>query len=184
MPLPWVRLDTGFPLNPKLLAMLRRKDGHRAAFVYLCSLSISGGQGTDGFITSESLPWVHGRNADAELLAEFGFWIPQPGGWLINGWDEFQQSNEETQLRRKRAQAAAEARWNGHEPMTDAERAKHYRDRKKEQASLCASRCSVTMQRHSLSSQWHVRLPRHGHTDVRTYLRRSLVSVTAKSLRP
>jgi hypothetical protein len=131
MPLPWVRLDTAFPYNQKLLAMLRRKDGHRAALVYICGLSISGGQGSDGFISTESLPFTHGRNADAALLVECGFWVPQPGGWLINGWDEFQQSTEETQLRRKRAQALAETRWAGHEAMTDAERARRYRENKK-----------------------------------------------------
>jgi hypothetical protein len=135
MPLPWVRLDTAFPFNQKLLAMLRRKDGHRAAFVYICGLSVSGGQGSDGFVSEESLPFAHGRNADAALLVEFGFWIPQPGGWLINGWEEFQQSSEETQLRRKRAQAAAEVRWNGHEARTGAERAREYRDRRKEEAN-------------------------------------------------
>lgn len=135
MPLPWVRLDTAFPYNQKLLAMLRRKDGHRAALVYICGLSISGGQGSDGFVSTESLPFTHGRVADAELLVEFGFWVPQPGGWLINGWEEFQQSSEETQLRRKRAQAAAEYRWAGHSAQSDAERAKAYRDRKKGQTS-------------------------------------------------
>jgi len=72
--------------------MLSRKDGHRAAFVYLCGLSISGGQGSDGFLSTESLPFTHGRKADAALLVEFGFWVPQPGGWVINGWDEFQQN--------------------------------------------------------------------------------------------
>ena len=138
MPLPWVRLDTAFPYNQKLLAMLRRKDGHRAAFVYLCGLSISGGQGSDGFLSDESLPFTHGRNADAALLVEFGFWIPQPGGWLVNGWDEFQQSTEETQLRRTRAQALAEMRWAGHEAQTSAGRAQKYRERKKAEANGAA----------------------------------------------
>ena len=133
MPLQWVRLDTAFPMNPKLLAMLQEKDGHRAAFVYVCALSYSGGQGTDGFISSAALPFVHGREKDATMLVRCGFWIPQPGGWLINGWGEFQQSNEETQQRRKRGQALAEMRWADHEPMTDAERAKAYRDRKKQE---------------------------------------------------
>jgi hypothetical protein len=126
-----VRLDTAFPHNPKLLAMLSgERDGHRAAFVYLCGLSASGGQGTDGFISAETLPFIHGRHRDAELLTEYGFWIPQPGGWLINGWTEFQQSNEETQQRRLRAQALAELRWAGHEAMTDAERSRKHRERK------------------------------------------------------
>ena len=44
-------------------------------------------------------------------------------------------SAEETQRRRKRAQAAAEVRWNGHTAMTDAERAKVYRDRKNRKAN-------------------------------------------------
>jgi hypothetical protein len=118
-------------MNHKLLAMIRSKDGYRAALVYICGLSVSGGQGTDGFISSESLPFCHGRQADANLLVEHGFWIPQPGGWLINGWDEFQPSSEENQIRRKRAQALAENRWAGHEPMTDAERARKYRQHKK-----------------------------------------------------
>ena len=50
---------------------------------------------------------------------------------MIHGWEEFQQSTEESQLRRKRAQALAETRWAGHEAQTDAERARRYRDRKK-----------------------------------------------------
>jgi hypothetical protein len=130
-----VRLDTAFPYNQKLLAMLRRKDGYRAALVYVCGLSISGGQGSDGFLSTESLPFTHGRSADASLLVEFGFWVPQPGGWVINGWDEFQQSTEETQLRRKRAQALAEMRWEGHEAASPAERARQYRERKKAEAN-------------------------------------------------
>ena len=130
MPLPWVRLDTSFASNPKLLAMLLEKDGHRAAFVYLCSLGYSGAHGTDGFLIHECLPFIHGRQADAERLVRHGFWRVQPGGWLIHGWDEFQESTPETKARRARAQAGAMARWEGHEPMTAAERQRQYRARK------------------------------------------------------
>jgi hypothetical protein len=111
VPLPWVRLDTSFAYNPKLLAMLTEKDGHRAGLVYLCGLSYSGAHGTDGFIPKEALPYVHGRQSDADRLVRHGFWRAQKGGWLIHGWDEFQESNAETQARRSRAQAAAMARW-------------------------------------------------------------------------
>ena len=157
MPLPWVRLDTTFPRNPKLLALLAEKDGHRAALVYLCSLSYSGEQGSDGWIPREALPFLHGRMADSKLLVRYGFWVcsvggevrsnadsnadvteqngyPQGGGWLIHGWDEFQQSSEETKKRRIRAQAGAAARWNGHVPMTDAERQERYRARHRNDA--------------------------------------------------
>ena len=130
MPLPWVRLDTTFPFNQKLLAMLQRRDGHRAALVYVCGLSVSGGQGSDGFISVESLPFCHGRVTDSELLVEFGFWIPRPGGWLINDWNEHQQSSDEAQQRRERAQALASLRWKDHDAMTDAERARRYRQKK------------------------------------------------------
>jgi hypothetical protein len=127
--LPWVRLDTSFPRNPKLLALLRLKDGHRSALVYICMLAYSGEQGTDGFIPREALPFVHGSNADVTRLVTGNLLYPQPGGWLIHGWAEFQESSEESQMRRKKAQAAAAARWNGHEALTNAERQRQYRAR-------------------------------------------------------
>lgn len=132
MPLPWVRLDTAFPHNPKLLAMLQERGGHRSGLVYLCSLSYAGAHGSDGFVTREALRFVHGNASDAERLVRHGFWIEQPGGWLINDWEKFQESSSETQARRARAQAGAAARWNGHEPMTNAERTKRWRERQKE----------------------------------------------------
>lgn len=91
--------------------MLSEKDGHRAAFVYVCSLAYAGSHGTDGFIPREALPFIHARLQDAERLGRHGLWWPQVGGWSINGWDEYQQSSAEAQDRRKRAQAAAQARW-------------------------------------------------------------------------
>jgi hypothetical protein len=100
--------------------------------VYLCSLAYSGAHGTDGFISREVLPFIHGRPSDADRLVRAVFWRTQPGGWLINDWTEFQESSTETQERRKRAQALASARWNGHEAMTDAERARKYRQGKRD----------------------------------------------------
>ena len=133
MPLPWVRLDTSLPSNPKILALLQRKEGHRAAFAYICGLAYSGAHGLDGFLTKECVTFIHCRISDAQLLCQFGLWIPVTGGWQINGWTEFQQSNEETQRRRERAEAGAAARWNGHQAMTDAERAALYRKRKRDE---------------------------------------------------
>src|SRR6185437_16440292 len=110
------------------------KDGHRAGLVYICSLGYSGAHGTDGFIPREALPFIHGRQADANRLVMHGFWREQPGGWLINGWNEFQESNAETQERRKRAQAAAMARWDGHEPVSGAERTRRWRESQRDGA--------------------------------------------------
>lgn len=132
MALPWVRLDTQFPYNPKLLAMLQERGGDHAALVYLCGLAYSGAHGTDGFIPREALPYIHARPIDAERLVRHGFWWEEPGGWSVNGWAEFQESGEEAQQRRKRAQAAAAKRWEGHEPASGAERTRAWRDRKRQ----------------------------------------------------
>jgi len=113
MSLPWVRLDTAFPLNPKVLQLVEDRR-YRAAFAYVCGLCISGAQGTDGYLSPTSLPHTHGTPRDAQALVDAGLWVPTSAGWRINGWDEYQMSSQEHQDRRARAQAAAELRWSGH----------------------------------------------------------------------
>lgn len=120
MPLPWVRLDSQFPTNPKVVALLKEKDGYRAAFVYLCGLAHCGAHGTDGFIQRDMLPYIHARLSDAQRLARHGFWEEQPGGWLVHDWTQFQPTNEEMQQRRIRAQKMARARWDKRNEPTDA----------------------------------------------------------------
>lgn len=113
MALPWVRLDTSFPRNHKLLSLLQEKDGYRAALAYVCSLSYCGEQGTAGFIPDLALPFVHARKQEAALLVKHGFWRGMPGGWEIHDWDEFQAAGAEAEKRKKRAQDAAFVRWHG-----------------------------------------------------------------------
>lgn len=107
----WVRLDTAFPRNHKVLALLALKDGHRAVVTYVCGLAYAGEQGTDGFIPREALPLLHGRLSEAKQLVGVRLWLAQTGGWTINGWDEFQPSTEEMKQRSIRARSAAQARW-------------------------------------------------------------------------
>lgn len=103
MGLPWVRLDTQFAHNPKVVELVA--DGRRdALFVYVASIAYCGGQGTDGFIPKHSLFLIHGTPADAEALMEVGLWHMAPNGWRVNGWDEFQVSDEQARMRRERAQ--------------------------------------------------------------------------------
>jgi hypothetical protein len=110
--LPWVRLDTAFPSNPKVIALLQEREGHRAAFVYLCSLAYAGSHGTDGVIAVGALPFIHGRRSDAERLVRCRLWHDYPdGGWLINGWDEKQVTDEAGRIRRDIAKKAAAVRW-------------------------------------------------------------------------
>ncbi len=110
MGLPWVRLDTQFASNPKILELASGKKW-RAAFVYVASLTYSGQHGTDGYIPLTALPFIHATRNDASDLARVGLWNVAPGGWDINGWDEFQVSDEATKKRRERAQKGARARW-------------------------------------------------------------------------
>jgi hypothetical protein len=111
MGLPWIRLDTSMPDNPKLLGLLTEKEGHRAAFVWVCCMAYAGKHGTDGFIPREAVPRANGRSADMTRLVAAGLLTQDAGGWLINSWDEFQVSDEEAQKRRERAQFAARKRW-------------------------------------------------------------------------
>ena len=116
MPLPWVRLDTSMPDNPKILHLVDgHKEGRAAAFVWVCSLTYSGKHGTDGFITRSALARINGRPIDARLLCEAGLWKDEGVGWTINGWAEFQESNEETQKRSERSRLAALKRWHPEE---------------------------------------------------------------------
>lgn len=112
MGLPWVRLDTQFASNPKILYLIEDQKW-RSIVVWAAGLAYSGVHGTDGFIPKSALCTFHGTPKDAKNLVEVGLWIEGLGGWEINSWSEFQPSNEETEARRKRAQAAALKRWHG-----------------------------------------------------------------------
>lgn len=112
MGLPWVRLDTNFAQNPKILYLIEDKK-HRAIVAYVAGLGYSGAQGTDGFLPAACLSVIHATRADAKALVEVGLWHEGLGGWEINGWDEHQQSNAETQKRKKNARDAAMQRWHG-----------------------------------------------------------------------
>lgn len=110
MALPWVRLDTGFHQNPKVL-MLAEDKKWQAITVYIGGLAYSGHHGTDGFLPIGCLPFIHGSKRQALDLCNVGLWVAISGGWEINGWAEFQPSTEEHQKRKAKARAAAEARW-------------------------------------------------------------------------
>ena len=114
MPLPWVRLDTSMPDNPKVVELCERGDvGMAAAFVWTCSLAYSGKHGTDGYIPRAILPRLNGKAKHAQMLVQARLWDADPatGGWLIHGWEEFQESTDETKKRSERARLAALARW-------------------------------------------------------------------------
>ena len=113
MGLPWVRLDTGWPTNPKVAMLVGLGNrGKAAAYAYAAGLCYSGHHGLDGFIPRYALPLVNISPKDVELLVEFELWhVDGDGGWRINDWGEYQESNEETQKRSEKAKKAAQIRW-------------------------------------------------------------------------
>ena len=111
MALPWVRLDTSMPDNPKILDLCLEKDGHRAAFVWVCCLAYAGKHGTAGFIPRSAIGRVNARNADMGRLVKCNLLTERAGGWLINGWGEFQLEDEAAEKRREKAMHAASVRW-------------------------------------------------------------------------
>lgn len=112
MGLPWVRLDTHWYQNPKFL-MLGQDRKWRAICVYVGGLAYSGGQGTDGFIPYFALPLINGTKREATELTAVALWHSCEGGWQINDWSHYQESNEETAARSKKARDAAMVRWHG-----------------------------------------------------------------------
>jgi len=110
MGLPWVRLDTQFASNPKLLE-LTAAGRWRSAFVYVASLAYAGAHGTDGYIGESSLAFMHATKREAKELVTAGLWHTDVGGWQINGWDEFQISDDAAKDRREKARKAAMKRW-------------------------------------------------------------------------
>ena len=110
MPLPWVRLDTQWPTNPKFLMLVQDKKWH-AISVYMGGLGYSGAHGTRGFIPALALPHIHATRKEAQDLVEVALWVPQQGGWDINGWEEFQPETDDSTARREKAIKAAHARW-------------------------------------------------------------------------
>lgn len=118
MPLPWVRLDTQWPHNPKFL-MLAEDKKWRAITVYMAGLGYSGAHGTRGFLPQLCLPVIHATRREASDLMEVGLWLPQPGGYDINGWCEFQPETDDSEARRNKAKLAAEARWAKHRARGD-----------------------------------------------------------------
>ena len=110
--LEWVRLDTAFPRNPKILE-LEYMNAWRAITVYVCGLAYSGEQGLDGFIPDRAMRTVYATKKEIEQLLEVGLWHrdDRGGGYDINDWHDYQPSAEQAERRREKARNAAEERW-------------------------------------------------------------------------
>ena len=100
MILPWVRLDTNFPDNPKILRLIKNS-GKGSGFTYLCSLAYSGRHQTDGLIPEAALPSIHATKRDIKAIVEAGLWVKTDDGFLIPDWAEYQPTKATIEARSK-----------------------------------------------------------------------------------
>jgi hypothetical protein len=95
MALPWVRLDANIASHDKIVELVGERDGYRAAWVYVCAIGWSGGQGTDGVIPKAVLPLIHGNERIAQMLVNHRLWEygEDAKHYIIRNWSERQQLN-------------------------------------------------------------------------------------------
>lgn len=115
--LSWIRLDTTIFENPKLLYLQEDKE-FRAIVAHLQGMCYSAKHGLAGFVPKVALRIIGATTGDATKLVTAGLWRPAPGGWDINGWDEYQLANDEAARRSEKAKKAAAARWSNRNGRT------------------------------------------------------------------
>ncbi len=106
----WVRLDCAFSRNDKVLSLVERGEW-RAIAVYGFALGHCRDQKTAGFISRAALPLVHGRPRDAAALVSERLWHSEAGGWMVNDWNDYQETDAEIEARSNRGRSAAAVRW-------------------------------------------------------------------------
>lgn len=110
----WLRLDTDYAENPKLVKLkMRRHFGAIALWPEALAYSVR--HLTDGWIP-EPMPGMWGyRPSDPLRLVEVELWIPMEygdaGGWLIKDYADYQPSREHWQQVSEAKRKAAAARW-------------------------------------------------------------------------
>jgi hypothetical protein len=109
--LKWIRLDTSIFENPKFLYLIEDRQ-YKSITVHIAAMCYSGRHGLDGFVPKSALRVIGSSTSDATKLVTNGLWMPAPGGWQINGWAEYQLSNDEVKTRSDKARKAAASRWN------------------------------------------------------------------------
>lgn len=109
--LPWIRLQTTMFENPKILN-LKEDRQWRAIVAHLEAMTYVGRNALAGYIPKTAVRLLHISNNDVNRLVSEGLWQPAPGGWQINGWDEYQLADAEARARSEKAKKAAAARWN------------------------------------------------------------------------
>ncbi|WP_349318877.1 hypothetical protein [Mycolicibacterium canariasense] len=110
MALQWIRLDTTFPDNPKIMDLVDTNQ-HRVVVAHVSMMCHIGKTETDGYFPEGALRRYGITKKDASVAVESGLWVPTPGGWAINGWAEHNPVDAAAQSRSDKARKAATRRW-------------------------------------------------------------------------
>ena len=109
--LQWIRLDTTFPDNPKIMDLVDSNQ-HRVVVAHVSMMCHIGKTETDGFFAEGALRRYAITKKDATLAVASGLWVPRPGGGFeINGWAEHNPVDAAALARSDKARKAAEKRW-------------------------------------------------------------------------
>jgi hypothetical protein len=106
----WVRFETNFPGNLKVLRLVSAKKWQAIA-VYSFALAHCGAQGKGGFIPKEALKLIHATPKVARDLVEAGLWEEAPDGWVVHDHDDYNPASQRKLSPSERGKKAANARW-------------------------------------------------------------------------
>lgn len=111
MALQWIRFDTTFPDNPKIMDLVDNNQ-HRVVVAHVSMMCHIGKTETDGYFPEGALRRYAITKKDAGIALESGLWIPgRGGGFEINGWMEHNPVDDAAMARSEKARRAAEKRW-------------------------------------------------------------------------
>jgi hypothetical protein len=119
--LQWIRLDTTFPDNPKIMDLVDNNQ-HRVVVAHVSMMCHIGKTETDGYFSEGALRRYAITKKDAGIAVECGLWIPKPGGgFAVNDWAESNPVDAAALARSEKARKAAEKRWRNRNGDGDAE---------------------------------------------------------------
>lgn len=110
MALQWIRLDTSFPDNAKIMDLVDQNQ-HRVVVAHVSMMCHIGKTETNGYFSEGALRRYAITKRDASVATESGLWVPAQNGYEINGWAEYNPVDGAAEARSEKAKKAARKRW-------------------------------------------------------------------------
>ena len=108
--LQWIRLDTSFPENAKIIELVDTNQ-HRVVVGHISMMCHVGKTGTDGFFPEGALRRYAITKKDAYAACDVGLWVPASRGYEIHDWDGYNVADDAARKRSEKARNAANVRW-------------------------------------------------------------------------